>query len=264
MHVVVCICARGRGLGISWSAASAAQCSCWQGEEFFSNPLPDKLLPLRKGATSAMFAALIYAGGMLPTAAVAHDSPIQHQQRDNEMVILRQNDDESLLMPVQSWLEQEGTLTVKPLIVSPTLVRNLAQTLTKLVDEDDGDELVINRIMRYWDKHLGERGVNLRAAVEAVQLARKEGQLVTRDYSTTYEGYPIEILKQRLALLTLAELTASLNAALVDENSHLDLNIYSLAFEFLWNYKESGYVMVETDDGGRVEMVYPRLVQLQF
>ncbi len=146
----------------------------------FFKPTADKLLPLRKGATSAMFAALIYASGMLPTTAVAQDSPIQYQQRDNEMVILRQNDDERLLMPVQSWLPLEETLTVKALIVSPTLVRNLAQTLTELVDEDDGDELVVSRMLRYWDAHLGSRGVNLRTAVEAVQLAHKEGQLATR------------------------------------------------------------------------------------
>ena len=146
----------------------------------FFKPTADKLLPLRKGATSAMFAALIYASGMLPTTAGAQYSPIQYQQRDNEMVILRQNDDERLLMPVQSWLPLEETLTVKALIVSPTLVRNLAQTLTELVDEDDGDELVVSRMLRYWDAHLGSRGVNLRTAVEAVQLAHKEGQLVTR------------------------------------------------------------------------------------
>ena len=219
----------------------------------FIKPTADKLPLLRKGAVGTL-AALIYAGGMLPTAVVAHDAPTHPQPRDNEMVIISQNDDERLLMPVQGWLEQEETLTVKPLIVSPILVRNLAQTLAKFAVKDGGDELVVSRMLRYWDEHLGERGVNLRAVVERLEIAHKEGQLVSR-YGTSYEGYPIEILKQRLALLTLPELTASLNAALLEENGRLGLSGLLL----MRAYMESGYVMVEIDDSGRVEMIYPRL-----
>ena len=217
---------------------------------FFTNKLP----LLRK---SAMVAALIYAGGMFPPAAVGDNLS---SSRPDEMVIISQNNDEMLLMPVRGWLPQTETLNGNTLlIVSPNLVRRLAQTLATFVVADDKIELVVSRMLSYWDVHLGKRAVDLRAAVAAVRLAREGWELETWNVNTErYEGYPIEILKQRLAFLTLAELTAGLNAALVRENGLLGISTYA-AFRLLSDYIESGYVMVEIDDLNRAKMVYPRL-----
>ena len=225
----------------------------------FFKPAADKLLPLRKGVAGALVGAFIYAGGMFPTATVAHDP--MHLPRTDEMVIISQNDDERLLMPVRGWLPLVGT----PLIVSPILVRNLAQTLITFVGEDDGNELMVSRMLRYWDEHLGERGTNLRAAVEAALFVRDKGLLVTRnDRTREYEGYPIEILKQRLALLTLAELTAGLNAALVGKNGRSDISKYTGVSLINDHYSESGYVTVETDDWGRAKTVFSHLYNYSY
>ena len=59
-------------------------------------------------------------------------------------------------------------------------------------------------------------------------------------------------------MLTLAELTASLNAALVGENGYSGVSYYA-ASRIIDRYIESGYVMVEMDDSGRVKMVHPHL-----
>ena len=237
---------------------------------FFNYTVGDKLLPLHKITRGAMAATLIYAGGMFPTAAVGDrllsypsavvSNSLPSSRRD-EMVIISQNNDEMLLMPVRDWLPQEGAF--HPLIVSPTLVHNLALTLTKFIVTNE--DVALSKILRYWDLHLGKRGGDLQAALEAVRLAVDEGQLEISKVlwgvrAVKYEGYPFEILKQRLAFLTLVELTASLNAALSKEGRGSRSGISRQSkLSLIARYLESGYVTVERDSGGRAKVIHPHL-----
>ncbi len=215
-------------------------------------PAADKFLPrLRTGAVGALLVAMIYTGGMLPTDVVAHDA-IRLSAHD-ETVVISQNADERLVMPVH-WLTEKTSEELSPFIVSPDLVRNLARTLTKFVaDNDSGELLAVSRMLRHWEEQLGERGVDVRIVVEAMQQARERGRGITGVRLDGYKGYLIEALRQQLASLTPAELMAGLNAAFVRDKDSLDSNSGGGVDSFtglhvLRRYLESGYVRLEVED----------------
>lgn len=229
-------------------------------KNFIKTASGDKMPILRKGAVGALVGALIIAGGMFPTAGEAYDG-LPH---NDAMVVVSRDANKALVMPVREYLGE------RRVIVNPAIVRDLAEIIANFVnsssfssyyEEDPYDDgKLVRRIWRYWEESLGVQGDGLEDAGRFVYYAKRDGKLGSRSNWTgnhVPSGKEVERLKQQLAFLPLEELTASLNAALLDEDATgvifpIKLSPYAV-LTILYAYGNSGYLDVHVDSEGRAK-----------